>query len=86
MFIFQYLNDKILNYVLFDITVNFVNQKLKKHTHFPHNLYKLSKAKFLVLTEQEETKTRYFAPIWLLSSEGFEVVKEVSKAVKSAQA
>ena len=46
MFIFQFLNDKIYNYVLFDITVNFVNQKSKKHTHFPHNLYKLSKAKF----------------------------------------
>ena len=44
-----------------------------------------AKLSSLVLTEQEETKTRYFAPIWLLSSEGFEVVKEVSKAVKSAQ-
>jgi hypothetical protein len=31
--IFQFLNDKIHNYVLFDIIVNFVIQKLKnKHT------------------------------------------------------
>jgi hypothetical protein len=33
VFIFQFLNDKIHNYVLFDIIVNFVIQKLKnKHT------------------------------------------------------
>ena len=35
MFIFQFLNDKIHNYVLFDIIVNF--------THFPQKIYKLSK-------------------------------------------
>ena len=32
VFIFQFLNDKIYNYVLFDIIVNFIIQKLKKHT------------------------------------------------------
>ena len=35
MFIFQFSNDKIYNYVLFEIVVNFVIQKLKnKHTLF----------------------------------------------------
>ena len=33
MFIFQFLDDKIHSYVLFDIIVNFIIQKLKnKHT------------------------------------------------------
>ena len=60
VFIFQYFNDKILNYVLFDITVNFVNQKLKKHTHFPHNLYKLSKAKFSRFDRTRGDKNQIF--------------------------
>ena len=33
MFIFQFLNDKIYNYVLFDIVVDFIIQKSKK-TYF----------------------------------------------------
>ena len=43
-----------ITYVLFNIIVNFVIQKLKNK----QKVYKLSKAK---LTEREETKTRYFA-------------------------
>ena len=49
MLIFQFLNDKIHNYVLFDIIVNFIIQKLKnKHTFLkkPQKVAKLSKAKF----------------------------------------
>ena len=35
MFIFQFFNDKTLSYVLFDIIVHFIIQKLKnKHTFF----------------------------------------------------
>ena len=68
MFIFQFLNDKIYNYVLFDIIVDFIIQKLKnKHTSLKKytNRAKLSS---LVLREQEETKTRYFAPMAQASS------------------
>ena len=49
MLIFQFLNDKIHNYVLFDIIVNSIIQKLKnKHTFLkkPQKIAKLSKAKF----------------------------------------
>ena len=52
VFIFQFLNDKIHNYVKQNIIVNFIIQKLKnKHTFLKKGL-----------TEREETKTRYFAP------------------------
>jgi hypothetical protein len=30
--------------------------------HFPQKVYKLRKLNSLILTEREETKTRYFAP------------------------
>ena len=46
MFIFQFLNDRIHSYVLFDMIVNLIIPKLKKKTHFPQKVYKLSKAKF----------------------------------------
>ena len=49
MLIFQFLNDKIHTYVLFDTIVNFIIQKLKnKHTFLkkPQKVAKLSKAKF----------------------------------------
>ena len=48
MLIFQFLNDKIHNYVFFDIIVNFIIQKLKnRHTFLkkPQKVAKLSKAK-----------------------------------------
>ena len=59
--IFWFLNDKIHNYVKQNIIVNFIIQKLKnKHTSLKKytNWAKLSS---LILTEREETKTRYFA-------------------------
>ena len=46
VFTFQFLNDKIHNYVSFDIIVNFIIQKLKnKHTFLkkPQKVAKLSK-------------------------------------------
>ena len=53
VFVFQFLNDKIHNYVLFDIIWYTF---LKKYTSW-------AKLSSLVLREQEETKTKYFAPI-----------------------
>ena len=62
MFIFQFLNDKIHSYVVFDIIVHFIIQKLKnKHTFFKN--IKTEKAEEpLILTEREERRTRYFPP------------------------
>jgi hypothetical protein len=61
VFIFQFLNDKIHSYV-FNIIVHFVIQKLKdKHT-FLKNIQTEKAEGPLILTEREETKTRYFAP------------------------
>ena len=57
MFIFQFLNDKIHSYVVFDIIVHFVIQKLSFK-----NIQTEKAEKPLNLTEREETKTRYFAP------------------------
>ena len=42
------------------VTVNFVNQKLKKHPHFPHNLCKLSKAKFSRFDRTRGDKNQIF--------------------------
>ena len=60
MFIFQFFNDKIHIYVLFDIIVHLIIQKLK-NKQTPQKLYNLKKLNSLILTEREETKTRYFA-------------------------
>ena len=57
MFIF--LNDKIPSYVLFDVIVHFITQKLrkKKNTYFIVQSMKIEKAKFsLILTGQEVAK------------------------------
>ena len=62
MSIFQFLNDKIHNYVKQNIIVDFIIQKVKKHTQFSQKVYRLRKLNSLILTEREETKTRYFAP------------------------
>ena len=62
MFIFQFLNDKIYNYVLFDIIVNFIFQKLK-NTHFPQKVYKLSKAKFSRFEGTRGDKNQIFRTI-----------------------
>ena len=61
LFTFQFLNDKIHRYVLFDLTLQFIIGKLKKK-HSPQKVYKLRKLNSLILTEREETKTKYFAP------------------------
>jgi hypothetical protein len=63
VFIFQFLNGKIYNYVLFDIMVNSIIQKLKNKHTFPKNYTKLSST---ILTEREETKTRYFPLKYLI--------------------
>ena len=65
---FQFLNDKIHNYVKQNMIVNFIIQKLKnKHTLLKKytNWAKLSS---LILREQEETKTKYSAPMWIANS------------------
>ena len=59
-FTFQFLNDKIHIYVLFDITGHFKIEKLKnKHIFLKKKQRKLN---YLILTKREETKTQYFAP------------------------
>jgi hypothetical protein len=63
VFIFQFLNDKLHSYVVFDIIVHFIIQNLKnKHTFL--KIIQTEKAEEpLILTERVETKIRYFAPI-----------------------
>ena len=58
---FKFLSDKIHNYVLFDIIVNFFIQKLKNKHTFLKKYTKWAKLSSLILTEREETKTKYSA-------------------------
>jgi hypothetical protein len=62
VFIFQFLNDKMHNNVKQNKIVHFIIQKLKnKHTFL--KIIQTEKAEEpLILTEREETKTRYCAP------------------------
>ena len=64
MFTFQFLNDKIHNYVFFYIIVNFMIQKLKsKHTSLKRYTNWAKRIYFsLVLREREEKNPKYFAP------------------------
>ena len=62
VFNFQYLNDKMHNYVKQNIIVHFIIQKLKSKHTFLRKYKKLRKLNPLNLTEREETKTRYFPP------------------------
>ena len=75
MFIFQFLNNKIHYYVLFDIILNLIIQKLKKK-HFPQKVYKLSKAKFSQFDRTRGEKNRYFTPyseIWQYRLRSFQM-------------
>ena len=56
VFIFQYLNDKMHNYVKQNIIVHFIIQKLKSKHTFLKKYKKLRELNPLNLTEQEETK------------------------------
>ena len=58
VFIFQFLNKKMHNYVLFAIIVHFDIQKLKNKQTF----IQTEKAKSCHFAEREETKTTYFPP------------------------
>ena len=73
LFFVQFFNDKIHNYVLFAIIVHFEIQKLKIN----RLLYKLRKLDPLILTEREETKTKYFRPkvVYICSSNWLLAVK-----------
>ena len=62
MFIIQLLNDKIHDYVVFDIIVYFITQKLKNKDTFLKNIQTEKAEEPLILTERKETKTRYFLP------------------------
>ena len=62
VFIFQFLNNKMHNYALFDVIVHFIIQKLKNKHTFLKNIQTEKAEEPLILTEREETKTRYFAP------------------------
>ena len=62
------------NYVLFDIIVHFVIQKFKdKHT-FLKNIQTEKDEEPLILTEREETKTRYFPPNSLEATKAISLV------------
>ena len=62
MFIFQFLNDKIHSYVVFDMIVHFIIQKLKNKYTFLKNIPTEKAEEPLILTEREEAKNRYFTP------------------------
>ena len=63
MFIFQFLNDEMQNYVKQNKIVHFIIQKLKNKHTFLKNIQTEKGEEPLILTEQEETTTRYFAPL-----------------------
>ena len=62
VFIFQFANDKIHSYVVFDIIVHFIIQKLKNKHTFLKNIQTEKAEEPLILTGREETKTIYFVP------------------------
>ena len=49
VFIFQFLNDKIYNYVLFDIIVNFIIQKLKYVHVTKWDGFKIQNSYFMIM-------------------------------------
>ena len=62
VFIFQFLNNKMHKCVKENIIVHFIIQKLKNKHTFLKKYTNWAKLNPLILTEREETKTRYFAP------------------------
>ena len=58
LFIFQFLNHKIHNYVLLEIILNFTIQKLKNK--LPQKISKVSKAKFSRFGVTREVKNQIF--------------------------
>ena len=62
VFIFQFLNDKMHNYVKQNILVYFIIQKLKNKRTFLKNIQTEKAEEPLILTGREETKTIYFVP------------------------
>ena len=62
VFIFQFLNDKMHNYVKQNIIVYFIIQKLKNKRTFLKNIQTEKAEEPLILTGREETKTIYFVP------------------------
>ena len=62
MLIFQYLNDKIHSYVLFDIIVNFIIPKLKNKHTFPKKYTNWAKLSSLIW-QNERRQNRYFTPL-----------------------
>ena len=64
----EFLNDKIYNYIKQNIIVSFIIQKLKNKRTFLKKYTNWAKLNPLILTEQEETKSRYFPPIKTVST------------------
>ena len=62
MFIFQFLNDEMHNYVKQNLIAHFLIQKLKNKQTFLKNIQTEKAEETLILTYREETKTRYFVP------------------------
>jgi phage/plasmid-associated DNA primase len=62
VFIFQFFNDEMHNYVKQNIIVHFIIQTLKNKHTFLKNIQTEKAEEPLILTEQEETKTKYFPP------------------------
>ena len=61
-FIFQFLYGKMDNYVLFNIIVHFIIEKLKNKHTLLKNIQTEKAEEPLILTKRDEKKTRYFAP------------------------
>ena len=61
---FSIFDDKMHNYVKQNIIVHFIIQKLKNKHTFHKNIQTEKAGEPLILTEREETKTRYFPPYW----------------------
>ena len=66
MFIFQFLNDKIYNYVKQNIIVNFIIQKLKNKHTFLKKYTNWAILSFLVLREREEKKNKIFRTLFYI--------------------
>ena len=60
MFIFQFFNDKIHSYVVFDTILHSIIQKLKNKQTFLQNIQTEEAEEPLILTEREETKNNVY--------------------------
>ena len=75
MFIFQFFNDKMHNFVKQNIIVHFIIKRLKNKHTFLKNVQTEKAEEPLNLTEREEAKTRNFPPQSLLVASDHMTIK-----------